>query len=82
MRNYNSFNYSRDFKVPQRPHLYYLLGRIEATNSEYILASYSTKTKRLIIKDAASFDFKAPYGVMLNDFIEKVEKYDKEHPAK
>ncbi|MBQ2884896.1 MAG: hypothetical protein IJE43_14150 [Alphaproteobacteria bacterium] len=82
MRRYNKFTYERDFKVPQNPHLYYLLGRIDATNTEYVLASYSTKTKRLIVKDAASFDFQHPYGVMLNNFIEKVEKYDKEHPAK
>ena len=78
MRRYNEFKYEKDF-IRNSPHLYYLLGRINDTNTEYVLASYSTKTKRLIIKDAVSFDFSHPYGDILNDFINKVEKYEKEH---
>lgn len=78
MREYERFEYEKDF-IRHSPHLYYLLGKVKGENITYVLASYSVKTKKLIVKDALHFDFSNPYGIMLNNFIATAEEYHKEH---
>lgn len=77
MREYESFKCEKDF-IRNSPYLYYLLGKVKDENIEYVLASYSVKTKRLMVKDAANFDFHL-LGQSLGDFVTIVEKYHKEH---
>lgn len=77
MREYESFKCEKDF-IRHSPYLYYLLGKVKGENVEYVLASYSVKTKRLIVKDAVNFDFHL-LGQSLGDFISIIEKYHKEH---
>lgn len=77
MREYERFECEKDF-IKHSPYLYYFLGKVKDENITYVLASYSVKTKRLIIKDAINFDFFS-HGQALGNFIAVVEKYHKEN---
>lgn len=58
MIKYDCYVVSRDFLHPRNsPHLFYLLGRIEKENIEHVVASYSVKTKQMIIHNADLMNF-------------------------
>lgn len=61
---YSEFYIDKDF-IKHREHIYYLLGAEKGTNCSYVVASYSLKTKRLIIKDTDIIG----YNNILVDFI-------------
>ncbi len=61
---YSEFFIDKDF-VKHREHIYYLLGTEKETKYGYIVASYSLKTKHLIIKDTDIIG----YNNVLVDFI-------------
>ena len=68
---YTGYVINRDF-FKQRKHIYYLGALVDDKNVEYIIASYSLKTKQLIIKDANSH---IPQSEILNEFVKICEKY-------
>ena len=72
MKNFESYSVDKDL-WKNRPHLYYLLGVIG--NCEYVIASYSLKTKRLIIKGANEH---IPEGGVLKQFVRYVEERGQE----
>ena len=68
---YTRYIINRDF-FKQRKHIYYLGAIVEDKNEQYIIASYSLKTKQLLIKDANSH---IPQSEILNEFVKICEKY-------
>ena len=68
MKNFESYSVDKDL-WKNRPHLYYLFSRIG--NCLYVIASYSLKTKRLIIKGANEH---IPEGSVLKEFVRYVEE--------
>jgi len=68
---YTSYIINRDF-FKKRKHIYYLEAMAEDKNEAYIIASYSLKTKQLLIKDANSH---IPQSEILNEFVKICEKY-------
>ena len=72
MTNFESYSVDKDL-WKNRPHLYYLLGVIG--NCAYVIASYSLKTKRLIIKRANEH---IPEGSVLEQFVRYVEERGQE----
>lgn len=54
----------------QRKHLHYLGALVKDKNEEHIIASYSLKTKRLLIKNANSH---IPQSEVLKEFVEICE---------
>ena len=68
---YTGYVINRDF-FKQRKHIYYLGALVEDKNVEYIIASYSLKTKQLLIKGANSH---IPQSEVLNEFVKICEKY-------
>ena len=72
MKNFESYSVDKDL-WKNKPHLYYLLGRIG--NCLYVIASYSLKTKRLIIKGANEH---IPESVVLEQFVRYVEERGQE----
>ena len=69
MRKYDRFEVDRDI-FKGRKHIYYLMGVEEGTNSCYVIASYSIKTGRIILKDVENH---IPSGEVLRDFV-RIEK--------
>lgn len=61
---YSEFYIVKDF-IKHREHIYYLLGAEKGTNCHYVVASYSLKTKYLIVKDIDIIG----YNNVLVDFI-------------
>lgn len=59
----------------QRKHVYYLGALVKGKNEEHIIASYSLKTKRLIIKNANSH---IPQTKALKEFVEICERKELE----
>lgn len=55
----------------QRKHLYYLGALVKGKNEEHIIASYSLKTKQLLIKNANSH---IPQSEVLKEFVEICER--------
>lgn len=55
----------------QRKHLYYLGALVKDKNEEHIIASYSLKTKQLLIKNANSH---IPQSEVLKEFVEICER--------
>lgn len=55
----------------QRKHLYYLGALVKGKNEEHIIASYSLKTKQLIIKNV---DSHIPPTEVLRKFVEICER--------
>ena len=68
---YTRYIINRDF-FKQRKHIYYLGALVDDKNVEYIIASYSLKTKQLLIKNANSH---IPQSEILNEFVKICEKY-------
>ena len=68
---YTRYIINRDF-LKKRKHIYYLEAMDEDKNAAYIIASYSLKTKQLLIKDANSH---IPQSEILNEFVKICEKY-------
>ena len=67
---YIQYIINRDF-FKKRKHLYFLGAMAEDKNVEYIIASYSLKTKQLLIKNANSH---IPQNEILNEFVKICEK--------
>lgn len=67
MKNFESYSIDKDIWTG-KPHLYYLLGVIG--NCADVIASYSLKTKRLIIKGANEH---IPTGDILERFVRYAE---------
>lgn len=72
MKNFESYSVEKDL-WKDRPHLYYLLGVIG--NCLYVIASYSLKTKRLIIKGANEH---IPESRVLEQFVRYAEEKGQE----
>ena len=72
MKNFESYSVEKDL-WKNKPHLYYLLGVIG--NCAYVIASYSLKTKRLIIKGANEH---IPESGVLEQFVRYVEERGQE----
>lgn len=70
MVEYEKYTIERDvFK--RRKHLYYLGALVKGKNEEHIIASYSLKTKQLIIKNV---DSHIPPTEVLREFIKVCER--------
>lgn len=54
----------------RKKHLYYLGALVKDKNEEHIIASYSLKTKRLLIKNA---NLHIPQSKVLEEFVEICE---------
>ena len=72
MTNFESYSVDKDL-WKNRPYLYYLFGRVG--NCLYVIASYSLKTKRLIIKGANEH---IPESGVLEQFVRYVEERGQE----
>lgn len=71
---YSQFFVERDF-IKQRKHIYYLFGNVEKENCGYVVASYSLKNDRIIIKDIECLE---EYAHLLPDFVKIAkERYNK-----
>ena len=55
----------------QRKHIYYLGALVKDKNEEHIIASYSLKTKQLLIKNA---NLHIPQSKVLKEFVEICER--------
>lgn len=55
----------------QRKHIYYLGALVKDKNEEHIIASYSLKTKQLLIKNA---NLHIPQSEALKEFVEICEQ--------
>ena len=55
----------------KRKHIYYLGALVKGKNEEHIIASYSLKTKQLLIKNANSH---IPQSEALKEFVEICER--------
>ena len=55
----------------QRKHIYYLGALVKGKNEEHIIASYSLKTKQLLIKNA---NLHIPQSEALKEFVEICER--------
>lgn len=67
---YEKYIIEKDF-IKQRKHIYYLGAWVKGKNEEHIIASYSLKTKQLLIKNANSH---IPSGEVLKEFVEICER--------
>lgn len=72
MKNFESYSVDKDL-WKNRPYLYYLFGRVG--NCLYVIASYSLKTKRLIIKGANEH---IPESRVLEQFVRYAEEKGQE----
>ena len=70
MEQYMNFNIDIDI-FKHRKHIYYLEAQVGLTSQWNVIASYSLKTKRLIIKCANEF---IPKTHILKEFVEHCEK--------
>lgn len=61
----------------QKPHIFYLMGNIQ--NTGYVIASYSIKTDKIILKDVSNF---IPTTEVLNSFIALAKEKYKEKGEK
>ena len=65
---YGEFRVEKNFSKHKK-HLYYLVGYEKGTNCGYVVASYSLKTKFLIVRDTSIIGF----NNVLVDFINIVK---------
>ena len=63
--NFKHYEFSRDF-IKDRKHIFYLMGYDQQDNVLCVVCSYSTKTKRLLIKCA---DENIPDERTLKEFV-------------
>ena len=74
---YSEFYIEKDF-IKHREHIYYLVGYKEDLNCGYVVASYSLKTKHLIVKDTDIIG----YNNILVDFINIMKEKEQEDDRK
>lgn len=73
MRKYDFLTVESDF-ITHKKHLFYLCGTVNAENCGYVIASYSIKTDRIILKDCSNF---VPDTDILKRFVKIAkEKYE------
>ena len=70
MRQYDSFIIDNDMWYKKRTHIYHLLGVYDGGRCTCIIATYSLKTKRLLIKCANEY---IPESEILKQFIKYAE---------
>lgn len=70
MRKYDFVTVESDF-ITHKKHLFYLCGTVNTENCEYVIASYSVKTDRMILKDCSNF---VPNTDVLERFVEIAKK--------
>lgn len=70
MIRYESYQIDNDVWYRKRNHIYYLLGVYNGGNCACIIATYSLRTKRLLIKCANEH---IPESKILKQFIENAE---------
>lgn len=66
MKKYDKYIFERDI-IKHSKHLFYLCGYVEKENVCYVIASYSFKTDKLLIKRASEH---LPNNEILFEFIE------------
>lgn len=75
MNAYESYQIDNDMWYKKRKHIYYLMGIYNDGHCACIIATYSLKTKRLLIKCANKH---IPESNILKQFIEYVENKNTE----
>lgn len=70
MNVYESYQIDNDMWYKKRKHIYHLIGIYKDSNCAFIIATYSLKTKRLLIKGANEH---IPESNILKQFIEYAE---------
>ena len=78
MKQYESYQIDNDMWYKKRKHIYHLMGIYDGGHCACIIATYSLKTKRLLIKGANEH---IPESKVLKQFIEYAEnkELEKEH---
>lgn len=74
MKKYDFLTVESDF-ITHKKHLFYLCGMVNTENCGYVIASYSVKTDRMILKDCSNF---VPDTDILKRFVEIAKKRYKE----
>ena len=70
MKQYDSYSIDNDMWYKKRKHIYHLLGNYNEGNYACIIATYSLKTKRLLIKCANEH---IPESSVLKQFVDYAE---------
>ena len=70
MKQYSSYQIDNDMWYKKRKHIYHLLGVYNDGHCACIIATYSLKTKRLLIKGANKH---IPESNILKQFVEYAE---------
>lgn len=70
MKQYDSYSIDNDMWYKKRKHIYHLLGNYNEENYACVIATYSLKTKRLLIKCANEH---IPESGVLKQFIDYAE---------
>ena len=76
MTRYDSYQIDNDMWYKKREHIYHLLGSYNEGRSACTIATYSLKTKRLLIKCANEH---IPESRILKQFIEYAENKERKH---
>lgn len=79
MTRYDSYNIDNDMWYKKRKHIYHLLGSYNEGHCIYIIATYSLKTKRLLIKGANEH---IPESNILKQFVEYAENKELQEKQK
>ena len=70
MKQYDSYSIDNDMWYKKRKHIYHLLGVYNKGNYACVIATYSLKTKRLLIKCANEY---IPESSVLKQFVDYAE---------
>lgn len=70
MKQYDSYSIDNDMWYKKRKHIYHLLGVYNEGNCAYVIATYSLKTKGLLIKCANEH---IPESGVLKQFVDYAE---------
>ena len=70
MKQYDSYSIDNDMWYKKRKHIYHLLGNYNEGHCAYVIATYSLKTKRLLIKCANKH---IPESSVLKQFVDYAE---------
>ena len=70
MKQYESYQIDNDMWYKKRKHIYHLLGVYDDGRCTCIIATYSLKTKRLLIKCANEY---IPDSELLKYFVKRAE---------
>ena len=70
MKQYDSYSIDNDMWYKKRRHIYHLLGNYNEGNYACVIATYSLKTKRLLIKCANEH---IPESSVLKQFVDYAE---------